>query len=171
MAPGWQVVHLILRSGESMTESVVLLPDSLVKVVDSFAFASTEGIYLSDISTPTLISERLKETWKKMNRRRLHQIAGEFYDHKLRMDLPFGSSTVNNIRIIYDSIRKCLYLQECPLMLLAMRNTAKRVRKCFCSGTQGTARYHMQIPEHQTQVSQSQWNGERSILILVPLPS
>lgn len=87
-------------------------PRSLVKVVDSFAFASTEGIYLSDISTPTLISERLKETWKKMNRRRLHQIAGEFYDHKLRMDMPFGSSTVNNIRIIYDSIRKCLYLQE-----------------------------------------------------------
>jgi hypothetical protein len=87
-------------------------PRSLVRVVDSFAFASTEGIYLSDISTPTLISERLKETWKKMNRRRLHQIAGEFYDHKLRMDLPFGSSTVNNIRIIYDSIRKCLYLQE-----------------------------------------------------------
>jgi hypothetical protein len=87
-------------------------PRSLVRVVDSFAFVSTEGIYLSDISTPTLISERLKETWKKMNRRRLHQIAGEFYDHKLRMDLPFGSSTVNNIRIIYDSIRKCLYLQE-----------------------------------------------------------
>jgi len=87
-------------------------PRSLVRVVDSFAFVSTEGIYLSDISTPTLISERLKETWKKLNRRRLHQIAAEYYDHKLRVDVPYGSSKHNNMRIIYDTIRKCLYLQE-----------------------------------------------------------
>ena len=87
-------------------------PRSLVRVVDSFAFVSTEGIYLSDISTPTLISERLKETWKKLNRRRLHQIAAEYYDHKLRVDVPYGSSIHNNMRIIYDTIRKCLYLQE-----------------------------------------------------------
>jgi len=110
-------------------------PRSLVRVVDSFAFVSTEGIYLSDISTPTLISERLKETWKKLNRRRLHQIAAEYYDHKLRVDVPYGSSIHNNMRIIYDTIRKCLYLQELSAMLPAIQSTARQGRRFCCLGT------------------------------------
>jgi hypothetical protein len=87
-------------------------PRSLVRMGDLFGFASTEGFYLSDITKPVLITERLKDTWDGLNKRRLSQIAAEFYDHKLRIDAPNGNSMVNNIRIIYDSIRKCLYLEE-----------------------------------------------------------
>jgi hypothetical protein len=87
-------------------------PRSLVRMGDLFGFASTEGYYLSDITKPVLITERLKDTWDGLNKRRLSQIAAEFYDHKLRIDAPNGNSMVNNIRIIYDSIRKCLYLEE-----------------------------------------------------------
>ena len=85
---------------------------SLVKMSEVFAFASSEGYYFSDLSKPVLINERLKETWKGLNQRRLNQIAAEFFDHKLRIDVPNSSSTTNNLRIIYDTIRKCLYLEE-----------------------------------------------------------
>jgi hypothetical protein len=87
-------------------------PRSLVRMGELFGFAYTEGYYLSDITKPTLITERLKDTWAALNRRRLNQIAAEFFDHKLRIDVPNGASTTNNLRIVYDSIRKALLLEE-----------------------------------------------------------
>ncbi|MCL4440799.1 MAG: hypothetical protein M1609_09500, partial [Firmicutes bacterium] len=87
-------------------------PRSLVRMGDLFGFAFSEGFYMSDITKPTLITERLRETWAGINKRRLNQIVAEFFDHKLRVDVPNGSSTTNNLRIIYDSIRKALLLES-----------------------------------------------------------
>lgn len=87
-------------------------PRSLVRVGEAFAFVFHDGIYMSDLSQPVLISERLKKTWHGLNRRRLNQACATFFDHKLRVDVPNGSSTINNLRIIYDSIRKALMLEE-----------------------------------------------------------
>ena len=89
-----------------------IAPRSLIRMGELFGFAHTEGYYLSDITKPTLITERLKDTWDGLNKRRLNQIAAEFFDHKLRIDVPNGASTVNNLRIMYDSIRKALLLEE-----------------------------------------------------------
>jgi hypothetical protein len=89
-----------------------IAPRSLVRMGELFGFAYTEGFYLSDITKPTLITERLKDTWDALNKRRLNQIASEFFDHKLRIDVPNGASTTNNLRIVYDSIRKALLLEE-----------------------------------------------------------
>lgn len=87
-------------------------PRSLTKMAQSFVFASSEGIYMSDLSQEVLLSERLKETWRGLNQRRLNQIAAIYYDHKLRIDVPNGSSTINNLRIVYDTIQKALSLEE-----------------------------------------------------------
>jgi len=87
-------------------------PRSLVRMGTMFTFVSTEGIYASDLSQPKLLTERLKTTWAGLNRRRLNQVCGEFFDHKLRVDVPNGSSTTNDLRIVYDSIRQCLMLEE-----------------------------------------------------------
>lgn len=87
-------------------------PRSLVRLPNFFAFVSSEGIYLSNLAEPVLITERLKKTWAGLNSRKLDLAAGEFYDHKLRMDLPNGDSHINNIRIIFDTIRQALYLEE-----------------------------------------------------------
>lgn len=87
-------------------------PRSLVTLPNFFAFVSSEGIYLSNLAEPVLVTERLKTTWAGLNSRKLDLAAGEFYDHKLRMDLPNGDSHINNIRIIFDTIRKALYLEE-----------------------------------------------------------
>lgn len=89
-----------------------IAPRSLVKMEGVFSFVGTEGVYFSDLNVPVVITERLKETWDGLNKRRLNQAASAYYDHKLRIDLPDGGSTKNNIRIIYDNIRKALYLQE-----------------------------------------------------------
>lgn len=87
-------------------------PRSLTKMAQSFVFASSEGYYMSDLSQEVLLSERLKETWRGLNQRRLNQIAAIYYDHKLRIDVPNGSSTINNLRIVYDTIQKALSLEE-----------------------------------------------------------
>lgn len=87
-------------------------PRSLVRIGEAFAFVAHDGIYMSDLSQPVLISERLKKTWQGLNRRRLNQACAAFFDHKLRVDVPNGASTVNNLRIVYDSIRKALLLDE-----------------------------------------------------------
>jgi hypothetical protein len=89
-----------------------IAPRSLVKMEGVFSFVGTEGIYLSDLNMPIVITERLKKTWDELNKRRLTQAASTYYDHKLRIDLPSSTSTRNDIRIIYDNIRKALYLQE-----------------------------------------------------------
>jgi hypothetical protein len=89
-----------------------IAPRSLVRMGEFFAFVSSEGIYRSDLSSPVLLSGRLKETWKGLNRRRLNQAAAEYFDHHLRVDLPNGSSTVNNIRVIFNTIGQHMYLQE-----------------------------------------------------------
>lgn len=87
-------------------------PRSLTKMAQSFVFASSEGLYMSDLSQEVLLSERLKETWRGLNQRRLNQIATVYYDHKLRVDVPNNSSTKNNLRIVYDTIQKALSLEE-----------------------------------------------------------
>lgn len=87
-------------------------PRSLTKMAQTFVFASSEGLYMSDLSQEVLLSERLKETWRGLNQRRLNQIAAIYYDHKLRVDVPNGSSTKNNLRIVYDTIQKALSLEE-----------------------------------------------------------
>lgn len=87
-------------------------PRSLVRMGEAFAFVAYDGIYLSDRVQPVLISERLKKTWQGLNRRRLGQACAVYYDHKLRVDLPNGSSTINNVRIVYDAIRKAMYERE-----------------------------------------------------------
>lgn len=112
-------VWVLLGSGSSdfevrrIHEGVgCIAPRSLVKMPNYFAFASSEGIYISNLSEPVLITERLKETWADLNRRNLDVIAGEFYDHKLRVDVPNASSSRTNLRIVFDTIRKALYLEE-----------------------------------------------------------
>ena len=89
-----------------------IAPRSLVKMEGVFSFVGTEGIYLSDLNTHVVITERFKKTWDELNKRRLTQAASAYYDHKLRIDLPSSGSIRNNTRIIYDNIRKALYLQE-----------------------------------------------------------
>lgn len=87
-------------------------PRSLVKMPQAFGFASHDGFYMSDLSQEKVVTERLKVTWDGLNSRRLGQIAVAYYDHKLRIDVPNGESIDNNLRVIYDTIRQCLYLEE-----------------------------------------------------------
>lgn len=108
-------IWLLLGSGSSDFEVRrihdgvgCVAPRSLTKVAQQFGFASTEGYYLSDLSQETLLTERLKDTWQALNQRRLNQITAIYYDHKLRIDVPNGSSTVNDMRIMYDAIQKAL---------------------------------------------------------------
>jgi len=89
-----------------------IAPRSLTRAGDMFGFAFTEGYYLSNLSQVTLITERLKDTWDGLNKRRLSLIAAAYFDHKLRFDVPNGASIYNNKRIIYDTIRKCLLLES-----------------------------------------------------------
>lgn len=89
-----------------------IAPRALVKVNELFSFVSTEGLYVSDLSKPLLLTERIKNTWSKLNRRRLNQAAAEFFDHKIRLDVPNGSSSVNNFRIVYDVLRKAIVLEQ-----------------------------------------------------------
>ncbi|MDH7478899.1 MAG: hypothetical protein QHH02_02695, partial [Syntrophomonadaceae bacterium] len=87
-------------------------PRSLVRMGESFAFVAHDGIYVSDLVQPVVISERLKNTWKGLNRRRLSQAAAAYHDHKLRVELPRGASVINNFRIVFDNIRKALIEEE-----------------------------------------------------------
>ncbi|MEW6726912.1 MAG: LamG domain-containing protein [Bacillota bacterium] len=112
-------IWLLIGSGPSdfevrrlHAEAGCVAPRSLVRVGNGFAFVAHNGIYFSDMSQPLLISERLKTTWQNLNRRRLNLACAAFYDHKLRVDVPNGGSPINNLRIIYDSIRKALFLEE-----------------------------------------------------------
>ncbi|KJS23149.1 MAG: hypothetical protein VR72_03000 [Clostridiaceae bacterium BRH_c20a] len=89
-----------------------IAPRALVKVNELFSFVSTEGLYVSDLSKPLLLTERIKNTWSNLNRRRLTQAAAEFFDHKIRLDVPNGSSTVNDFRIVYDVLRKAIVLEQ-----------------------------------------------------------
>jgi len=164
----WQWSIWFWGQGESMTESGCVAPRVSCPVVDSFAFASTEGNYISlTYQLKHLISERLKETWKKMNRRRLHQIAGEFYNHQTADGLAFrlkhGKQHQDHATTVSGNV--CTF-RKCPLMLLAMRNTSEAGQEVlFVRAAQGTARYHMQIPEHQTQVSHERccWEPDTGI--------
>jgi len=87
-------------------------PRSLTMVNDFICFVSHDGIYFTDLHKPVLMTERIKTTWKTLNRRKLNLAASAFYDHLVRIDVPSGSSTQNDLRIIIDTIRNALYLIE-----------------------------------------------------------
>jgi hypothetical protein len=89
-----------------------IAPRSLIRVDEYFMFVSSEGIYRSDLSGPVMVTGRLKETWADLNLRRLYQASAEYFDNKVRVDLPNTTSTTNNIRIVFDTIGQHLYLEE-----------------------------------------------------------
>jgi len=81
-------------------------PRSLIKINDTSCFVSDDGIYLTDFTQAVLISERIRNYWRTLNPRRLSQVASWFYDHKLYVAAPSGSSIYNNTLIVYDVLRQ-----------------------------------------------------------------
>lgn len=81
-------------------------PRSLTIVDGYLCFVSDDGIYFSDLSKCVLISERIKNYWNKLNKRRLNQAASYYLDHKLYVAVPEGNSMYNNAVIVYDTLRK-----------------------------------------------------------------
>jgi hypothetical protein len=87
-------------------------PRSLITMEDVFLFVSSEGVYVSNLSQVTLLTERLKNYWKLLNRRKLSIACASYFDHRLRVEFPYSTSTYNNRRIVYDGIRKSLYIEQ-----------------------------------------------------------
>lgn len=83
-----------------------IAPRSLTIVDGYLCFVSDDGIYFSDLSKCVLISERIKNYWSKLNKRRLNQAASYYFDNKLYVAVPEGNSMYNNAVIVYDTIRK-----------------------------------------------------------------
>lgn len=81
-------------------------PRSLCIVNQMLCFISDDGIYFSDFTQPVLISERIRQTWNKLNKRRLNLAASCFAEHKLYVAVPDSGSQRNNLVIVYDTIRQ-----------------------------------------------------------------
>jgi hypothetical protein len=70
------------------------------------SFVGYDGVYFTDLSGVTLVSERIKKTWAGLNQRRLNQAATSFHNHVLRIAVPNGSSVQNDLILEYDTIRQ-----------------------------------------------------------------
>ena len=87
-------------------------PRSLTMVDNMLSFVGENGVYFSDFSQTVLASERIRQTWHRLNQRRLWQAASSFSRHKLRVALPSDESVVNDMVLIYDTIRKAWYIRR-----------------------------------------------------------
>ncbi len=81
-------------------------PRSLCIVNQMLCFISDDGIYFSDFTQPVLASERMRQTWAGLNKRRLNLVASWFTEHKLYVAVPNGTSQRNNLVIVYDALRQ-----------------------------------------------------------------
>lgn|GEM_PF-6821728 len=87
-------------------------PRSLTMVDNMLSFVGENGVYFSDFSQTVLASERIRQTWHRLNQRRLWQAASSFNRHKLRVALPSDESVANDMVLIYDTIRKAWYIRR-----------------------------------------------------------
>lgn len=79
------------------------IADKSICVGDNGAFfLNDDGIYFYDGTNTNLISQKIQNTIKKMNKNYASKSVGYFYNNKYYLAIPLGNSTSNNLLIEYD---------------------------------------------------------------------
>ncbi|MCE7699826.1 MAG: hypothetical protein K8E24_013755, partial [Methanobacterium paludis] len=76
---------------------------SIISGTSAVYFASKDGIYAFNGTAATLISQKIKNTWKSLNQNYIKNAVGIFYDNKYYLAVPEGSSKTNNLLIKYNT--------------------------------------------------------------------
>lgn len=76
---------------------------SIVSGTSAVYFAAKDGIYAFNGSTASLVSQKIKNTWKSLNQKYIKNAVGIFYDNKYYLAVPEGSSKGNNLLIKYNT--------------------------------------------------------------------
>jgi hypothetical protein len=69
-------------------------------------FANKDAIYLYDGSVTIPVSEKIKNTWKNINKSYIQNSVAILHENKYIIAVPEGNSTTNNLIIEYDVLNK-----------------------------------------------------------------
>jgi hypothetical protein len=92
------------RKVELFSSEGAISDKSIVKAHNKAYFVANEGIFMYDGTNVIPISNKIKNTWKNINKAYLNKSCGIFFNNKYVIAVPEGNSTVNNLIIEFDTV-------------------------------------------------------------------